>query len=83
MPGTPTAESLRSFYFKCDAPWLLSEALQCVGVDVRWIGICMLLCALIFEELRGWIKKQTFTSNEQKQDQLLVLLSGPLSHFHN
>lgn len=49
MLGTPTVKSLRSFDFKRGAPRWVSEALQYVGVGVRWIGRCMLLCAVILK----------------------------------
>lgn len=46
MLGSPTVKSPRSFYFKRGAPRWVSEALQCVGVGVRWICRCLLLCAV-------------------------------------
>lgn len=54
--GTPTAKSLRSFYFKCGAPWLASDALQYVGVDMH---ACAFVC-IYFEKLRDWVQEKLY-----------------------
>lgn len=50
--GTHTAKSMRSFYFKCGAPWLVSDALQYEGVDMH---VC-----IYFEKLRDWIQEKFY-----------------------
>lgn len=56
MLGTPTAKSLRSFYFKCGVSWLVSDALQYVGVDMH---ACAFVC-IYFEKLRDWIQEKLY-----------------------
>jgi len=59
MLGAPTAKSLRSFYFKCGAPWLVSAG---VGVAV-WVDMCV--CAFVriyFENVAVGLKAKLYLS---------------------